>query len=167
MLFPNVMWAFLLNGVTLGINIAMGTTYGKIITDAPYSFGDNQASYVTVSQIVTALVALPMLGNGSDWIMRWKARRNGGIHEVRLREKQCYVRYSDNLPAGKPYSATWYSHRRWSNLGRSLRSSWGASQCEYTFLISALLEWLTDCPLERTTIGSPSCSPTLATTLAS
>ncbi|EGP86983.1 uncharacterized protein MYCGRDRAFT_43925 [Zymoseptoria tritici IPO323] len=85
MLFPNVMWAFLLNGVTLGINIAMGTTYGKIITDAPYSFGDNQASYVTVSQIVTALVALPMLGNGSDWIMRWKARRNGGIHEPESR----------------------------------------------------------------------------------
>jgi hypothetical protein len=83
MLFPNVMWAFLLNGVTLGINIAMGTTYAAIVTDAPYSFGNNQASYVTASQIVTALVALPMLGNGSDWIVRWKARRNRGIHEVR------------------------------------------------------------------------------------
>ena len=36
---------------------------------------------MTPGQIVTALVALPLLGNGSDYVLKWRARRNGGIHE--------------------------------------------------------------------------------------
>lgn len=30
---------------------------------------------------MTALIALPLLGNGSDYILKWRARRNGGVHE--------------------------------------------------------------------------------------
>lgn len=34
-----------------------------------------------MGQIVTALVALPLLGYGSDYLIKWRARRNGGVHE--------------------------------------------------------------------------------------
>lgn len=81
MLFPNVFWAFCLNGLTLGVNIALGTTYGTIVTSPPYSWPDRSASYVTPGQIITALVALPLLGYGSDRVLKWRARRNGGVHE--------------------------------------------------------------------------------------
>lgn len=85
LLFPNVLWAFLLNGVTIGVNIALGTTYSDIMTAAPYSWAASSASYITGGQIVTALVALPLLGNGSDYVMKYRAKRNGGIHEPESR----------------------------------------------------------------------------------
>ncbi|OAG03860.1 MFS general substrate transporter [Paraphaeosphaeria sporulosa] len=81
LLFPNVLWAFCLNGLTIGVNIAIGTTYGNIVTKAPYNWPDSAASYVNAGQIIVAFVALPLLGNGSDFIIKWRARRNGGVHE--------------------------------------------------------------------------------------
>ena len=80
-LFPNIFWAMCLNGLTLGVNIAIGTTYGSIVTAPPYNWAQSSASYVNCGQIVVALVALPLLGHGSDKLVRWKAARNGGIHE--------------------------------------------------------------------------------------
>ncbi|KAJ5144880.1 hypothetical protein N7448_002272 [Penicillium atrosanguineum] len=84
-LFPNVFWALCLNGLTIGVNIAIGTTYSTIITGAPYNWPDSSASYVNCGQIVVALVALPILGAGSDKLIRWRARRNDGMHEPETR----------------------------------------------------------------------------------
>lgn len=81
MLFPNVLWAFCLNGLTIGVNIALGTTYGNIMSGPGYAWNHDSVSYVTAGQIVTALVALPVLGKGSDWAIKWMAKRNGGVHE--------------------------------------------------------------------------------------
>ncbi|KAF9883345.1 hypothetical protein FE257_003561 [Aspergillus nanangensis] len=85
LLFPNVLWALLLNGLTIGVNIVIGTTYSNIITGHPYNWPDKSASYVNCGQIVTALVALPLLGNGSDWLVKHMARRNNGLHEPEIR----------------------------------------------------------------------------------
>ncbi|KAK8159716.1 major facilitator superfamily domain-containing protein [Phyllosticta citrichinensis] len=79
--FPNVFWAFCLNGLTIGVNVAIGTTYGAVIEAPPYNWSASSASYVNAGQIVTALVALPLLGTGSDKIIKWRAKKNGGIHE--------------------------------------------------------------------------------------
>ena len=79
--FPQVMWAMLLNGLTLGINIAIGTTYGSILGAAPYNWPNSSVSYANAGQIATALVALPMLGFASDWIIKKMAARNEGVHE--------------------------------------------------------------------------------------
>ncbi|KAF9734833.1 major facilitator superfamily transporter [Paraphaeosphaeria minitans] len=85
LLFPNVLWAFCLNGLTIGVNIAIGTTYGNIVTKAPYNWPDSAASYVNAGQIIVAFVALPLLDNGSDLIIKWRARRNGGVPEPKNR----------------------------------------------------------------------------------
>ncbi|KAL4892484.1 putative MFS transporter [Aspergillus ambiguus] len=85
LLFPNILWALLLNGLTIGVNIAIGTTYSEIITSPPYNWPDKSASYVNCGQIVTALVALPLLGNGSDWLVKRMAKRNNGVHEPEVR----------------------------------------------------------------------------------
>jgi len=83
--FPNVLWALCLNGLTIGVNIAIATTYGTILTGSPYLWPDSSTSYVNCGQIVVALAALPMLGTGSDALIRWRARRNGGMHEPETR----------------------------------------------------------------------------------
>ncbi|KAJ5090512.1 hypothetical protein N7532_009196 [Penicillium argentinense] len=83
--FPNVFWALCLNGLTIGVNIAIGTTYGTILTGSPYNWPDSSTSYVNCGQIIVALIALPLLGSGSDRLIRWRAQRNGGMHEPETR----------------------------------------------------------------------------------
>ncbi|KAH7349761.1 major facilitator superfamily domain-containing protein [Plectosphaerella cucumerina] len=85
LLFPNVFWAMCLNGLTLGVNIAIGTTYGTVMTSAPYSWPQSSVSYVNVGQIVTSLIALPVFGYGSDILIKWFAGRRNGIHEPEVR----------------------------------------------------------------------------------
>ncbi|KAJ5633503.1 hypothetical protein N7528_001345 [Penicillium herquei] len=85
LLFPNVFWALCLNGLTIGVNIAIGTTYGDILTGSPYNWPDSSTSYVNCGQIVVAIIGLPLLGHGSDALCRWRARRNGGMHEPETR----------------------------------------------------------------------------------
>ncbi|KAJ9480427.1 Protein HOL1 [Pseudozyma hubeiensis] len=83
--FPNVLWALLINGVTLGCNIALSMTYGSIVGKAPYNWSNDSVSYANTGQIATSLVALPVFGYGSDFIIKWFANRRGGIHEPETR----------------------------------------------------------------------------------
>jgi len=85
LLFPNIFWAFCLNGITLGANIALGTTYGRVLSSPPYNFPDSSVSYITAGQVVVMVIALPMLGMGSDRLIQWRARRKGGVHEPEAR----------------------------------------------------------------------------------
>ncbi|KAJ5271193.1 hypothetical protein N7505_006951 [Penicillium chrysogenum] len=84
LLFPNVLWAMALNGLTLGVNIAIGTTYGTILTSS-YHWPEKSASYINCGQIITSLVALPVFGFGSDRLIAWFAKRRNGIHEPEIR----------------------------------------------------------------------------------
>lgn len=74
-----------LNGLTIGVNIAIGTTYGNIVTAPPYNWPQTSASYVNCGQIVTSLIALPVFGYGSDKLISWFANRRNGIHEPEIR----------------------------------------------------------------------------------
>lgn len=85
LLLPGILWALLINGITLGANITIGLTYGRLVGSAPYSWPSKTISYANTGQIVTSLVALPLFGYGSDWIIKWFANRRGGIHEPETR----------------------------------------------------------------------------------
>ncbi|KAL2409302.1 hypothetical protein ABEF95_005955 [Exophiala dermatitidis] len=85
MCFPDILWAFLLNGLTLGVNVAMGTTYGNILGAPPYSWAQENISFAMSGQIVVSLIALPALGWGSDWAIKVLAKRNGGVHQPQYR----------------------------------------------------------------------------------
>ncbi|KAL2816525.1 major facilitator superfamily domain-containing protein [Aspergillus granulosus] len=85
LLFPNVFWALCLNGLTIGVNIAIGTTYANILHAPPYNWPNKSASYVNCGQIVVALLALPLLGHGSDYLAKYFAKRNNGVHEPETR----------------------------------------------------------------------------------
>jgi len=84
-LFPNVFWAMALNGITIGINIAIGTTYSAIVSAPPYNWPNSSASYTNCGQIVVALLCLPLLGMFSDRYSKWRANKNEGIHEPEAR----------------------------------------------------------------------------------
>lgn len=78
--FPNVFWVFSMNGIFLGVNIAMGLTYGNILS-GPFHWADKYISVAMAGQIVVAFLCVPMLGYGSDFIVKFMARRSSGIHE--------------------------------------------------------------------------------------
>ncbi|PQE06758.1 major facilitator superfamily transporter protein [Rutstroemia sp. NJR-2017a BBW] len=79
-LFPNVFWVVSMNGIFLGVNIAMGVTYGNILSGA-FNWADKYISIAQAGQVVVAFVCVPMLGYGSDIIVKFLARRNNGVHE--------------------------------------------------------------------------------------
>ncbi|RDW87857.1 hypothetical protein BP5796_03551 [Coleophoma crateriformis] len=82
--FPNVAWVYAMNGVFLGVNIATGLTYGNILS-GNFGWADKYISVAQAGQIVVAFICVPMLGYGSDWIVKLAARRNRGIHEPEFR----------------------------------------------------------------------------------
>lgn len=73
------------NGLTLGCNVAIQTTYGNILINPPYSWPQSSVSYINCGQIITALIALPIFGHGSDLTIKWFANRRGGVHEPEIR----------------------------------------------------------------------------------
>ncbi|KAJ5370511.1 MFS transporter [Penicillium cataractarum] len=84
-LFPNVFWAFCLAGATLGINIAIGTAYNKVVTSPPYNWPSSSASYANTGQIFVSLIGFPLFGYGSDKFVSWRAKHNKGVHEPETR----------------------------------------------------------------------------------
>lgn len=78
--FPNVFWAFAMNGVFLGVNIATGLTYGNILSES-FGWADQYISVAQAGQIVVAFICIPMLGYGSDFIVKFMSRRHVGVHE--------------------------------------------------------------------------------------
>ncbi|ERS97049.1 hypothetical protein HMPREF1624_06378 [Sporothrix schenckii ATCC 58251] len=85
MFFPDMLWGFLLNGLTLGVNVAIGTTYGNILSAPPYSWPAQNISFANAGQIIVSLLSLVVLGWGSDALVRFFARRNGGVHQPQYR----------------------------------------------------------------------------------
>lgn len=79
--FPGVFWAFTLNGLGIGGPVSFSGCVARILTGKPYNWSKSVVSYSNSGQIVTAICAVPLLGYFSDWFIRYKARRNGGVHE--------------------------------------------------------------------------------------
>lgn len=79
--FPNVFWIFSMNGIFLGVNIAMGLTYSNILSGPVYHWANKYISIAQAGQIVVAFICIPALGYGSDIIVKFMARRHGGVHE--------------------------------------------------------------------------------------
>lgn len=62
MLFPTVLWCFVLNGTALGAMISISATQAGILIAPPYAWSPNSISYVNAGQIVVSIVAIPLLG---------------------------------------------------------------------------------------------------------
>jgi hypothetical protein len=82
--FPNVLWAFTMNGVFLAVNIAMGLTYSNILSGS-FGWADKVISVAQAGQIVVAFICVPLLGYGSDFTVKFMSRRNGGVYEPEFR----------------------------------------------------------------------------------
>jgi hypothetical protein len=150
-LFPNVFWAMCLNGLTLGINVGSGLSYGQIVESPPYNWPHKVTSFANTGQIVVALVALPLLGFGNDKIIKWKAQRNGGVHEPENRILTLVIPILVGIPtmalyglgASNPYHYHWFTYVSTPFLHLILSTQlltittqqvWGIAAMFFTFL---------------------------------
>jgi hypothetical protein len=82
LILPPIFWIFILNGAFLGLYIYQASTFAVILVQPPYSFSPELLGYVQLVQIVDCLIAVPILGYGSDVICKFMSRRRKGVFEV-------------------------------------------------------------------------------------
>ncbi|KAJ6021572.1 hypothetical protein N7540_007076 [Penicillium herquei] len=82
---PTTLWLLLLNGANLGTYVIEASTFSSVLMAPPYSFSFDALGYVQAGQIVDCLVFLPLLGYGSDLVIRELSRRNNGLYKPEYR----------------------------------------------------------------------------------
>ncbi|KAK6716658.1 hypothetical protein SNK04_007610 [Fusarium graminearum] len=85
LILPPILWIFILNGAFLGLYIYQASTFAQILVMPPYGFSPELLGWVQLVQIVDCLIAVPILGYGSDLICKFMSRRNGGVFEPEYR----------------------------------------------------------------------------------
>ncbi|KAF4340770.1 HOL1 [Fusarium beomiforme] len=85
LILPPIFWIFILNGAFLGLYIYQASTFAVILVKPPYNFKPELLGYVQLVQIADCLLAVPLLGYGSDFICKFMSRRNKGVFEPEYR----------------------------------------------------------------------------------
>lgn len=81
-ILPSIMWLVLLNGAFLGVYVYQVSTFAQILMGAPYLFASELLGYVQVAQIIDCLIMLPLLGYGSDFVVKAMSKFHKGVFEV-------------------------------------------------------------------------------------
>lgn len=81
LLFPNMLWIVLMQSCVLGVYVVMVMEFANILLAPPNNFAFTSLGFVQGGQIIMAIVMVPVLGYGSDLLVKMLARRNGGVAE--------------------------------------------------------------------------------------
>ena len=82
---PPIIWLLLLNGAFLGIYIFEASTFSAVLLSPPYLLSFEALGYVQAGQILVCLIFLPLLGYGSDLVIRVMSARNNGNYKPEYR----------------------------------------------------------------------------------
>lgn len=82
---PSMLWLLLLNGSYLGLYVFQASTFAIVLMSPPYGFSFNTLGYVQAGQVVVCLIFLPLLGYGTDFIIRFMSNRNEGKFKPEFR----------------------------------------------------------------------------------
>ncbi|GAW15966.1 hypothetical protein ANO14919_053880 [Xylariales sp. No.14919] len=83
-ILPSVLWASLVQAVTIGFVVAVTSNVAVAYSDA-YGFVAWQVGLAFISAILGSLIGIPAGGQLGDLIADWFTRRNGGIREPEMR----------------------------------------------------------------------------------
>ncbi|KAK2041707.1 major facilitator superfamily transporter [Colletotrichum somersetense] len=81
----SVVWMLLLNGAFLGIYVYESSTFATILMSPPYLFKFNWLGYVQLVQILDCVLLVPLLGYGSDMLVRALSRWRHGTFQPEYR----------------------------------------------------------------------------------
>ncbi|KAI0974290.1 major facilitator superfamily domain-containing protein [Xylaria arbuscula] len=83
-LLPSVLWAALVQSVTIGFVVAVTSNVAVAYSDA-YGFVEWQVGLTFIAAIVGSLVGIPAGGHLGDLVADWFTRRNGGMRDPEMR----------------------------------------------------------------------------------
>lgn len=82
---PSIFWLLVLNGAYLGVYVFQASTFSTVLMSPPYSFSFNALGYVQAGQVAVCLIFLPLLGYGTDFVIRFLSARNHGMFRPEFR----------------------------------------------------------------------------------
>ncbi|KAK7413277.1 hypothetical protein QQX98_007865 [Neonectria punicea] len=85
LLVPSMLWLMLLNGAFLGVYVYQVSTFAQILMGPPYNWKSEWLGFVQMAQILDCAVMLPLLGYGSDRIVKVMSRLRNGVFEPEYR----------------------------------------------------------------------------------
>ena len=81
-LFPNILWLLLCCGAFLGVYVLYASEFSTILTAPPYNFSFQVVGAVMAGQIIVCFVFIPAIGYGTDILLKYLCKKNGGVIEV-------------------------------------------------------------------------------------
>lgn len=83
--YPAVLWSTVVYSLSVGWLIVLSETVAHVYQHDPYHFNSLQTGLVYLSPFVGGVIGTAVAGKASDVIVRFMARRNGGIFEPEFR----------------------------------------------------------------------------------
>lgn len=84
LLYPQVFYGFISYGMSTSWLVVMGGVMAQLFTAPPYNFSVSAVGLVSISPLVAALLSI-VAGPANDWMVKFLARKNGGIYEPEFR----------------------------------------------------------------------------------
>ncbi|KAI0153589.1 major facilitator superfamily domain-containing protein [Pestalotiopsis sp. NC0098] len=82
---PTIFWLVVLNGAFLGVYVYQASTFAQILVAPPYSFTSADLGWVQLAQVLDCVIMVPLLGYGSDRVVKLMSRWRKGIFEPEYR----------------------------------------------------------------------------------
>ena len=84
--YPSILWSALIYAMSIGWLIVLSECVGHIFEDRDsYNFSALQVGLVYISPFIGGIIGTAIAGKVSDIIVRFMARRNGGVYEPEFR----------------------------------------------------------------------------------
>lgn len=85
LLFPQVLFSFFAYGLTTSWLVVVGGVLSLIFSAPPYNFSVSAVGLVSISTLIGSILGAFVNGPLADWVVKFMARRNGGIYEPEFR----------------------------------------------------------------------------------
>lgn len=82
---PTMFWLVLLNGAFLGLYVLGVSTFGTVLLAPPFNFAFTALGYVQAGQIADSILFLPIVGYGTDLVIKFMSKRNNGVYQPEYR----------------------------------------------------------------------------------
>jgi hypothetical protein len=79
---PSIVWLLLLNGAFLGVYVFHSSTFAPVLLSPPYLFQFEFLGFVQLAIVIANFIALPIIGYGSDALIKLMSRMNKGVYQV-------------------------------------------------------------------------------------
>lgn len=84
--YPSVLWSALVYSLSVGWLIVLSESVSHIYANRDsYNFTSLQVGLVYLSPFIGGVLGTALAGKGSDIVVRWLSRRNGGVYEPEFR----------------------------------------------------------------------------------